>query len=631
MAKKRKLIAFMGAMIDEEKNSNFIRQMESECRKDGYLLLVFGFGETREWDQDKNSCDLKLIEMAGAIDLKAIIMHLEFIKNEYLVKAIMDVGKRKNIPIIAMERYTPGCINISMRYKDGFAQIVRHVIDVHGCKKINMLAGPEGDHFSEDRIEAYKSVLEENNIPFEEKRVGYGQFWDRPARAVTRQFIESGDIPEAIVCANDNMAIACCDELERLGYKVPDDIIVTGFDGVNSALFNQPSISTVEPDYLSEVHEVMELIMEYEDKPYDDTEHGVKFLLKLRDSCGCCRSEDSLSLRDINVLSFSYSDVNWAVNSINALVSQAATLDSMSELSKVIEQTLWLWERDFQFVAVFSDLIRMEDETIPDKDYTTFFRCEYRKKSGIGVSYDEEEFIPGFDEILENSNISILIVRLLHSGNEIYGYVVEGTERTTNRDIRRCEEFGMFLSTAINAVIANRKLATLHREIEQISVIDYLTGISNRRGFFNELNNQLSQSTNQGHYITFFSIDMDGLKHINDFYGHSQGDFAIKALADAIHRFAARNGISARYGGDEFACALFTDEPIYLSPETVRSRLDNFLLKRDDVLSRDYKITASIGSSIAQINDELDLDKLMKEADEKMYSDKIERKMERKD
>ncbi len=427
------------------------------------------------------------------------------------------------------------------------------------------------------------------------------------------------------------MAIACCDELERMGYKVPDDIIVTGFDGVNSALFNQPSISTVEPDYLGEVRQVMEMITKFEDMPDEECNYSARFLLKLRDSCGCSRREDSLSLKDITVLSYSYSDVNWAVNSINALMSQAAVLDSLSELSKVIEQTLWLWERDFQFVGVFSDLIRREDPAVENKDYVTFFRCSNRERTGIGQAYDSKDFIPGFDDIIENSGISILIIRLLHSGNEIFGYVVEGTEHTTNRDIRRCEEFGMFLSTAINAVIANRELAIMHREIEQISVIDYLTGISNRRGFFNELNNLLSQNSNKGRYISFFSIDMDGLKHINDFYGHSQGDFAIKCLAEAIHRFAARNGISARYGGDEFACAIFTDEPIYLSPDTVRSRFDNILLKREDVLSREYKITASIGSSIAQINEELDLDKLMKEADYKMYADKTERKMARTD
>ena len=622
MKNQKKLIAFMGGMIDEEKNSNFIREMEKECRKNGYLMLVFGFSETSFWNQDRNNCEIKLIEIAGHLDLKAIIMHLEFIKSDYLIESIMTLGRRKGIPIIAMEKKTPGCINISMKYKNGFADIVRHVIDVHGCRKINMMAGIEGDHFSEERVEAYRQVLKEYKIPFEEKRVGYGEFWDRPAREVTREFLSTGDVPEAIVCANDNMAIAVCDELNTLGYKVPDDVIVTGFDGVKRCLFKKPSISTVEPDYSSEARQLIELIKENEYRPYSNDSADVGFLLKLRDSCGCRRSGDTLADDDITELFNSYEDVNWGVTSINTLFTEATHLDSMTELSTIIKNIMWIWERDFQFVSVYTDLLRPEIEDIGNKEYTTFFSFRNNVSSEIGRSYDAHEFVPDFKEITDGSDLSVMIVKLLHSGNHIFGYIVEGTHNTTNRDVRRFEEFGMFLSTAINTVIANRNLARMHKEMEQISVMDYLTGIFNRRGFVNELGRLIDMPFNKSRYLTVFSIDMDGLKHINDFYGHAQGDFALQCVAGAIHHIVNRNGICARYGGDEFACALITDYPVDLSPDAFRSRMDNVLLARDDVLDKKYVITASVGSATALIDKKLDLEKLFTDADEMMYADK---------
>ena len=85
MTNSKKLIAFMGGMIDEEKNCYFIRSMEEECKKHGYLMIVFGFSETTFSDQDRNNCEMKLTQMAGFLDLKAIIVQLEFIKNEYLI------------------------------------------------------------------------------------------------------------------------------------------------------------------------------------------------------------------------------------------------------------------------------------------------------------------------------------------------------------------------------------------------------------------------------------------------------------------------------------------------------------------------------------------------------------------
>ncbi len=625
MDKEKKLIAFMGGMLDQEKNSNFIIELEKEGQKQGFFILAFSFSETTVWDQDRDNCELKLIDLCGHLDIKAIIVQLEFIKNDYLVVAINELGKRKGIPVITMEKYLPGRINVSMRYKESFKAIVRHVIDVHGCSKINMIAGPKGDHFSEERIDAYKEVLAEKNIPFEENRLLYGEFWDQPARTATRRFIQSGEEFDAVVCANDNMAIACADELITSGINVPDDVIVTGFDGIKSGLYNSPSITTVAPDYHKEAEMIIRLINECED-PEKESRHDVNFVLKLRESCGCRRSEDILSPKDITVLSASYYDVNWAVNSINSLMSQAAILDSVSELSSIITKTLWIWERQFQFVGIFSDLLAPEIKGVDKHRYTTFFRCEDGERTGLGTAYDEPEFIPGFDDIVKKSNYSLLLIRLLHTGNQVFGYLVYGTEKTKNRDVRRCEEFGMFMSSAINAVITNRKLTSIRNEIEQNSIIDYLTGIYNRRGFLAEVKKMIESTDNYGRYLTIFSIDMDKLKYINDMFGHTQGDFAIKNMADAVKYFASRNGICARFGGDEFACALLTDMEIFLSADTVRSRIDNVLQKKESVRNKEYEITASIGSSIGVINDSLDLQSLFDRADEAMYADKKARK-----
>ena len=629
MANSRKLIAFMGCMLDEEKNSNFIHAIEKECLKNGYLMLAFGMAETNTFKQDRNNCDLKLVEIAGHLDLHAIIMQLEFIKNKYLVEAIRELGRKKNIPIIAMERHLPGSISIAMRYREGFGDTVRHVIDVHGCKKVNMIAGPKGDYFSEERIEAYKSVLKEKGIPVVENRIGYGDFWDRPARAVTREFIESGDIPEAIVCANDAMAIAICDELKRLGYKVPDDIIVTGFDGIRSGLFNNPSISTVEPDYISEARQVIKMIRDNETHPDRELSFDVDFVLKRRSSCGCFRAGEVLPADEITVLSASYDDVNWAVRSINLLVSRAAMLDTMCGLSEVIVDTLWLKEGGFEFVGVFSDLLRPEIKDTGDFDYTTLFRCEDGVRSGIGQSYDEKEFIPGFNNIIEKEEIGSILVRLLYSGDKTFGYVVEGTNNIGNRDIRRCEEFSMFLSTAINAVLVNRDLSDMRKEMERISVLDYLTGIYNRRGFFLDLKKRVGIFPNKGKNLYAISIDMDNLKYINDFFGHVQGDFAIQSMAEAIQKYVEQNGICARYGGDEFACVIITDDNLELTPELVRMDLERILSENDDVRTRPYEISASIGIAKAIIDDCLDINRLLGDADEKMYKDKKIRKKSR--
>jgi diguanylate cyclase (GGDEF)-like protein len=229
------------------------------------------------------------------------------------------------------------------------------------------------------------------------------------------------------------------------------------------------------------------------------------------------------------------------------------------------------------------------------------------------------------------------MIRLLHTKSALYGYLIEGFRNADERCMRRCEEFGLFLSTTIGAVLKNQKLIQLNeklkqinREMEKVSILDYLTELYNRRGFYDELYKLVHSEDNKGKYLTFFSVDMDGLKIINDSYGHNEGDFALKTLAVAIRNFAVRNGICARYGGDEFVCAIITEQATSFTADVVRQRFQATFDKSRELAEKPFTISASIGCRCALIDKTLNLEELMRLADEDMYIDKQSRRKERK-
>ena len=178
-------------------------------------------------------------------------------------------------------------------------------------------------------------------------------------------------------------------------------------------------------------------------------------------------------------------------------------------------------------------------------------------------------------------------------------------------------------------MVLNERLKQINKELEYASVQDYLTELYNRRGFFEELFKMIHASENQNKYLTFLSIDMDGLKIINDTYGHNEGDFSLKALASAIQNFARRNGICARYGGDEFVCAIITEQESYFTPDIVRERFQAAYEKNKELSEKPYVISASIGCRCCKIDEHLALDELMHQADEDMYKDKLSRRKNR--
>jgi len=115
---------------------------------------------------------------------------------------------------------------------DDFSKIVRHLIEVHGYRKIYCLTGPKVRFQAQTRLQAYQDQMMEHGLYFDESYYCYGTFWVDSAAAYAQRII-SGELsrPEAVVCGNDASAMAFIKTLTAAGIRVPDEIAVTGYDG----------------------------------------------------------------------------------------------------------------------------------------------------------------------------------------------------------------------------------------------------------------------------------------------------------------------------------------------------------------------------------------------------------------
>lgn len=160
--------------------------------------------------------------------------------------------------------------------------------------------------------------------------------------------------------------------------------------------------------------------------------------------------------------------------------------------------------------------------------------------------------------------------------------------------------------------------------------LDVLTGLLNYEGFIVTARSQLSSAERQRKRVILFAIDLDGLKAINDTYGHHAGNLAIQVAAEALKISFRKDDVIGRMGGDEFAVLTMSNG---FEPEDLRlrflSRLRSFGAKIKDA---DYSIDASVGfcsfDFLAEIQS-VDLEKLLIEADKAMYSDKTRKNVSR--
>ena len=149
---------------------------------------------------------------------------------------------------------------------------------------------------------------------------------------------------------------------------------------------------------------------------------------------------------------------------------------------------------------------------------------------------------------------------------------------------------------------------------------DSLTDLANRSLFMDRLRNVLSRCQREQSNVAVAVIDMDGLKPVNDTYGHRAGDAMIREFASRLRGVARRSDTAARIGGDEFA--------VILNPIDFPKGTEQFLHRFKQVLApsfvfeqREYAIRASVGVAVYPI-DGNNVDLLIEQADQRMYAHK---------
>jgi diguanylate cyclase (GGDEF)-like protein len=187
-----------------------------------------------------------------------------------------------------------------------------------------------------------------------------------------------------------------------------------------------------------------------------------------------------------------------------------------------------------------------------------------------------------------------------------------------------------FISKPVNPAVVRARVKaqlTLKRQsdlLRSLAFIDGLTGIANRRRFDESLEKEGRQSLRNQTPLSLIMIDIDHFKQFNDAYGHQEGDYCLRHIANSLNRCVGRpHDLVARYGGEEFVCLL---------PDT---DLTGALTKADDLAqaikdlaiphqhsSAGSIVTISQGVAVATINDDFSTDTLLAAADELLYEAK---------
>ncbi len=168
------------------------------------------------------------------------------------------------------------------------------------------------------------------------------------------------------------------------------------------------------------------------------------------------------------------------------------------------------------------------------------------------------------------------------------------------------------------------RINALERDLRDLSLTDDLTKVYNRRGFYFLGRQAILEAQRANSGLSLFFFDLDGLKHVNDLFGHETGSEMIKAFAEILNHTFRQSDIIGRVGGDEFAVITIRDEGLWIT--SISARLHQLADAHNSDASKGYRLSFSTGYAELHPGNIDSLDNLVIRADSLMYEDKAKKK-----
>ncbi len=525
-------------------------------------------------------------------------------------------------PVVSIRQEKDCFYSVQIDNRAAMAKLTEHFVKDHGYRKICFMKGKIELKDAEERFQGFMDIMKKYDLPVEEHQLFQGNYWRDRGEEAVEWFLSGPERPEAIICANDFMAISVLMALKKRDINIPGDIALAGFDDLEEVRYLDPAICSVHMPCFEMGRQSVFLI--------DKLVHGGKSeqILRLpvdvvpRKSCGCDIEERGHWAEQLYGQRRYLSEVIMHNGFMNADYENCDTSEELFD-------TAYRYTSHFDYKRAYVCLCETVDENgdriLDSQHYTDHVVLRaIMEKNGELTLLDERfprrELLPAKYRDREYCTYYFP----MHHKNRCLGYLAIQTDQLTELK----EFFGCWISemcSCLDKVLLYEENKSL-QEFRKLSTIDDLTGLFNRRKLEQDLSKLMlnAKARKDGFYI--ISLDMDGLKTVNDTYGHMEGDVALKAFANVIREAAGELGPSFRVGGDEFTILITTGDGSAI--KSVMERIGEGLDQYNQDSGKPYVLSGSRGYAKYKMGEEIS--NCIRRADIDMYADKMARKRGRR-
>ncbi|MCR5187977.1 MAG: GGDEF domain-containing protein [Treponema sp.] len=597
------------------------------------------------------------VEVLKSSQIDAYIVISSVYCSTFSLDRIKDiVSKFDNRPIISasIDLGFENSYAVMNNCKKSYDDVVRHLKEVHGCKKIAFMgANSTGSPEAIERFESFKEALKKYGLKFYEDLVFEGGFVSENAEEdILKRIKSKEDLNfDALVSASDLMLVGAKRAFDKLGISIPEDVLAVGFDDAVFASLSSPKFSTINQNIVGQGAKCAETALRVLNGEKVDHIVISDLYPVFRQSCGCISKADtSMVYKDAdgklckeetlrgNLLELymneilekhKYASLLDLVKAANTLKQLYFNLNYLVDVAMLDDLAICLYEE-----PIFMNKHEVTD--IPQKAEMLMYStrkldCKVYKPE---IIFNWHRNLCPINSIREERGAYILYP--IFSGEANYGYFIcKPRKKNFDAYTVNLKILISVFSTAIeytNNIVQKEQLSSANLHLTETntnlymqSKTDELTKLLNRRGFMEIGQRTIDIMQEMGNNCLVFFADLDGLKTINDSYGHEMGDKALKLQAEVLKQAFRSSDIVGRLSGDEFGIIASSMTADYV--DIIREKVER--LDKEISIKNDLPFTLSISFGAVNLSSSSVLTKLLTEADKVLYEEKRKKHAQR--
>ena len=615
----RKRIAVLMASIDREYQQDFAAGLASAGSKYDIDICLFNSqGHMNVAVSTSEAGESRIYDLVNLSDFDGIISMPATMGNEMALNKVFEVLKPlKGKPHVSIDVVQEGAVTILFDDRISVEELTEHLITEHGARRIAFVSGPRDSGVAMNRVDVCRNTMRKHGLALSGDLIFDGE-WTRVGgrRAAERIIAMGGELPDAVMCGNDDMALSMIECFNEAGIRVPQDIAVTGFDALRESVMR--GLTTVCRPIDRSARRAIDILSSWIDGNVP-TEKTVTLstIPIFGDTCGCVQSTEHVNEK-LRALGSERWNMETILTHVSMFSGTMAGVGDEEEARDKIRDFIRGWGIRELYLCVDPAICREVPLPSEHASYPDQMLLLYGSRNG--KEYEPTTFpifdlTPSLHDIRKNP--ACLVFCPLYYRDRSFGYVAMDLGNGTGSALYPVL---MLLNGTLMSLYLQMNIKRSASTIERMANHDIMTGLLNRRGYMQLAPAMLLKAREEGKVFALISGDINHMKDINDHFGHLAGDEAICRMGRALRIVSAQGMIPVHISGDEFlAYGLVGSQR---EAEDIISLVTGELKRMNEEEPWLCDISASLGVYAAVPAEGDNIDSFMTLADRAMYEDK---------